>query len=140
MADHGAAAEPTPDVAGRPSVDEARGWIGFRLDEISGAGVGRVEGIYLDARHDTLEWLLVRLGRFGACSLVPAREAVDAVGHVWVPWDRTTIRHSPDVEAGTPLTVGDELELCVHYGIAEGVGRTAQLAGRSRSDTSLRPD
>jgi hypothetical protein len=140
MADHGAAAQPAPDVAGRPSVHEARAWIGFRLDEISGAGAGRVEGIYVDARHRTLEWLLVRRGRFGSCCLVPAREAVDAGGRVWVPWDRTTIRHSPDVDPGTPLTVGEELELCAHYRIAEGVGRTAELAGRPRSDTSLGPD
>jgi hypothetical protein len=139
MADRGAAARRTAEVAGRPSVHEARAWIGFRLDEISGAGVGRVEGIYVDARHDTLEWLLVRRGRFGVCCLVPGREAVDAGGRVWVPWDRTTIRRSPGVEPGTPLKVDDELELCAHYGIAEGVGRTAQLAGRSRSETSLRP-
>jgi hypothetical protein len=129
----------TARKADRPSVGEARGWVGSRLDEISGAPVGRIEGIYVDGRSGEPEWLVVRRGRFGSRCFVPAREAVDAVGHVWVPWDRATIRRAPDAERGAPLTVGEEHELCAHYGIAEGVGRAADLAGRPRSDASSRP-
>jgi hypothetical protein len=123
----------------RPSVDEARSWVGFRLDEMSGTGVGRVEGFLVDARDGEPEWLLVRQGRLGTCCVVPAREAVGAAGHVWAPWERGTIRSSSEVEPGASLTVGDELELCAHYGIGEGAGRAGELAGRPRSDTSCRP-
>jgi hypothetical protein len=126
-------------AASRPSIEEVRSWIGFRVDEVSGVGVGRVEGLFLDARSGEPEWLLVRRGRMGTCCVVPARETVGAAGHVWAPWDRDTIRSSSDVDPGAPLTVGDELELCAHYGIGEGIARAAELAGRSRSDSSSRP-
>jgi hypothetical protein len=130
---------PVGGEATRPSVDEARSWVGFSLDEMSGAGAGRVEGLLVDARDGEAEWVLVRLGRLGSCGVVPAREAVGAAGQVWVPWDRATIRSCREVEPGASLTVAEERELCAHYGIGEGVGRAAELAGRPGSDTSARP-
>lgn len=130
---------PVPRAASHSSVEEARSWVGFRLDEMSGAGVGRVEGLLVDARKGEPEWLLVRLGRLGTCGVVPAREAVGAAGHVWVPWDRTTIRSCPEVEPGASLAVAEELALCAHYGIGEGVGRAGELARRRGSEVSSRP-
>jgi hypothetical protein len=125
-------------MSDRPSVEEVREWIGYRLDEGSGAGVGRVEGAYVDERGGGVEWLLVRQGRLGALCLVPAREAVGAAGHVWVPWDRATIRTSPEVDATAPLAAGRELELCAHYGIGGAMGRAGELAARPGSDVTSR--
>jgi hypothetical protein len=126
-------------VESHATADEVRGWIGARLDDFNGAPAGWVDGAYVDAAEGGVEWLLVRRGRFGGHCLVPAREAVEAAGHVWVPWDRATIRGSPGVEPGEPLTADRELELCAHYGIREGVGRAADVAARSPADASSRP-
>jgi hypothetical protein len=137
-----AVAEPSDRAGGgasRASTQEASSWIGDRLDEMAGVGVGRVEGLLVDALNGETEWLLVRRGRMGTCCAVPAREAVGAAGHVWAPWKRGTIRSSSEVEPGASLAVAEELALCAHYGIGEGVGRAAELAGRPRSELSARP-
>src|SRR5919109_2573515 len=87
----------------RPSRAEVEGWIGARLDEISGASMGKIEGAYVDAKTGLPEWILIRVGRFGHHCVVPAREAVAGSGHVWVPWDRNSIRRSPQVQRGGAL-------------------------------------
>jgi len=125
-----------PEGSERPSRADVEGWVGARLDEISGTSVGKVEGAYADAKSGLPEWILIRVGRFGHHCVVPAREAVAGVGHVWVPWDRNSIRRSPRVEAEGALTAGEELQLCSHYGIVEGLGRAAELAGRPDDETT----
>ena len=70
---------------------------GHRLDEIGGVGVGKVEGAYVDAEERRAEWLFA-MGRFGHHTLVPARDAVAGVGHVWVPYARRPIRRAPQIE------------------------------------------
>ncbi len=128
-----------PDAAAsaeRPSLQEVQGWKGSRLDEMSGSGAGKIEGVYVDSDNGRPEWLLARMGRFGHHSLVPARDAVGGVGHVWVPYDRETIRKAPRVEPGDPLTAERELAFCRHYGIAEGTDRSAELAGRGDAVTA----
>ncbi|HYU60698.1 MAG TPA: PRC-barrel domain-containing protein [Solirubrobacterales bacterium] len=126
-----------PDAAERPSRSEVEAWIGARLDDISGAGVGKVEGAYVDEKTGLPEWVLIRVGRFGHHCVVPAREAVAGVGHVWVPWDRNAIRRSPQVEPGGELTAEEELQLCGHYGIVEGLGRAGELANRPGDETTV---
>src|SRR6058998_2385994 len=112
-----------PATLERPTAEEAAGWIGHKVDEIGGATVGSVEGVYVDDESGEPEWLLVRMGRFGSRSLVPAREAVGAVGRVWVPYARDAIRSAPKVDPGTTVARDRELELCAHYGIAGDAGR-----------------
>lgn len=137
-----ATAEPTPGEpggAGVPGLDELGSWVGHRLDGIGGGSVGKVEGIYVDASTGTPAWLLARMGRFGHRSLVPAEDAVEGVGHVWVPYDRDAIRGAPRIEPGDALTTERELELCTHYGIPEGKGRAAEISDRSPDAISTRP-
>lgn len=114
---------------GRPTREEVEGWVGWRLDEISGAGMGRIAGAYVSEEGGRPEWILLRVGRFGHHTVVPARQAVAGVGRVWVPWSRATIRGAPRVELGGPLSAEDERRLCGHYGIVDGHGRAAELAG-----------
>jgi hypothetical protein len=111
----------------RPTREEVSGWVGSRLDEISGASMGRIEGAYVSEGAGRPEWLLIRVGRFGHHTVVPARQAVAGVGHVWVPWNRATIRSAPRVELGGALNAEEELQLCEHYGIVRGHGRAADL-------------
>jgi hypothetical protein len=119
----------------RPSLAEIKGWIGSRLDEIGGATVGRIEGVYLDQQSGEPEWLLARMGRFGRHSLVPARDAVAGVGHVWVPYEREVIRGGPRVEPGQTLDIERETELSAHY----RVDRANQLAARQPEGVTSRP-
>jgi hypothetical protein len=115
-----------PDT-GPPSLDEIRAWIGWRLDEIGGSAVGRIEGAYVDEASGKPHWLHVRMGRFGHHTLVPSGDAVAGVGRVWVPYDRDTIRRAAKIDSKEPLTREQELELCSHYELDERTGRAADL-------------
>jgi hypothetical protein len=131
--------EPESEGAARPSLDEIRAWAGWRLDEIGGSGVGRVEGAYVDEGSGVPHWLHVRMGRFGHHTLVPAGDAVAGVGHVWIPYDRDTVRAAAKIDPKGPLAREQEIELCAHYGIGEGLGRAAELAVMPPGVSSARP-
>lgn len=102
-----------------PDLDEIRSWSGYRLDDLSGAGVGRVEGPYVGESGAGAEWMLARMGRFGHYCLVPARDAVAAARHVWVPYTRELIRDAPRIEPGRRLTPEGEAEVRSHYEIRD---------------------
>jgi len=126
-------------VAERPSLEEIGSWGGHRLDEIGGGSVGKVEGAYVDAESGSVEWLLARMGRFGHYALIPARDAVAAPGHVWVPYTRDQIRQAPKIEPKHDVTRDRELELLNHYGVAGEAGRAAELARREPQAVTARP-
>lgn len=113
-----------------PEADEVRGWIGTRLDVFGGSSVARIDGFYVDAGTGRPEWLVVRLGRFGQPTLVPARDAVGAAGKVWVPYSREVLKSAPRRKAKEPLTRETELELLRHFGVGGDAGRAAELNAR----------
>jgi hypothetical protein len=129
-----------PETASRPSAEEMRAWAGFRLDEITGAGVGKIEGVFVDASGGEPVWLLARMGRLGHHTLVPGRDAVAGVGRVWVPHTRDQIRRAPRVNPSEPLTADAERQLLGHYGIAAEVGRTSEIADSDPGDVTAKPD
>jgi PRC-barrel domain len=110
-------------------------WVGWRLDEIEGSSVGKIEGVYVDARTGEAAWLFAKIGRFGRRSLVPVRDAVGGVGRVWVPYAREVIRGAPRIEPGQTLDIYREAELSAHY----EVDRARRLAGRPPGDVTSRP-
>ena len=122
------------------TLEEARGWSGFKLDDLGGSTVGKVEGIYVDEEDGRPEWLLARMGRFGHHCLVPARDAVAAGGHVWIPFSRDQIRKAPRQDPGKPLERDGEQALLDYYGIGTGaVGRGAVIAERDANAVTARP-
>ena len=125
--------------AERPGADEVRAWIGYRLDEVGGAHVGKVEGAYLDAASGRPEWLLARMGRFGHHGLVPARDAVAGIGRVWVPYTREQIRRAPKIEPKASLTRGREAELLAYFGVGGEAGRMAEIADRGADAVTASP-
>jgi hypothetical protein len=139
--------EEKPEEAEAPAAEsealtaaEAQGWQGFKLDDIGGATVGKIEGVYVDEQTGEPEWILARMGRFGHHCLVPARDAVGAAGHVWVPYSRDQIRKAPRIEAGKALEQQAETTLLEHYGVGDtAVGRGAALAERDASAVTARP-
>lgn len=122
-----------------PRGEELAAWSGHRLDGIGGSGIGKVEGVLVDEGSGEPQWLVARMGRFGHHTVVPARDAVEGVGRVWVPYDRDAIRGAPKVDPGAPLTAAQERDLLAHYGIAAGGGRAEELAGRDPDAVSARP-
>jgi hypothetical protein len=121
------------------SADEVGGWKGHKLDEIGGSAVGKVEGAYVDAGGGAPEWLLVRMGRFGHYALVPARDAVAAVGRVWVPYALEQIRGAPKVDPKRPISREYELALLEHYGVGGDAGRAAEISGREEGSATASP-
>lgn len=129
-----------PEAESAASADEAKSWVGFKLDEMGGQSVGKVEGIYVDEETGRPEWLLARMGRFGHHCLVPARDAVGAAGRVWVPYSRDQIRKAPRIEPNRVLERDREQALLDHYGVGTGdAGRGAELAERGATDVTARP-
>ena len=113
-----------------PTAEEAREWLGFRLDDVSGASVGNVKALFCDAESGEPAWVVAKLGRFGKTIPIPFRDCAPGVGHVWVPYGRDDLRAAPGIDALNPLTREQELTVAEHYGISERVGRGAEVAGR----------
>lgn len=128
-----------PEAPQAPSLEEVAAWAGYRLDDIAGGGVGKVEGVYLDAESGNPEWLLSRMGRFGHYCLIPARDAVAGAGHVWVPYTREQIRRAPKIEPKSGLAKEKELELLALYGIGGEEGRAAEITERDPQAVTARP-
>jgi hypothetical protein len=102
-----------------PDAEEASSWIGARVDDMAGNPVGRIESLLVDAVAETPTWFVIRRGRFGRRSAIPAPFAAHAGGHVWIPFSRDTIRTAPDVEPSEGLSREDERRLAAHFGVPE---------------------
>ena len=101
-----------------PGADEARNWIGNRVEDVYGAGIGRVEDVLVDGTGSPT-WLVVREGRF-TTNLValPFEGALASPGHVWVPVAKDAVKSSPRFPEGGEITVEFEQRLIAHYASA----------------------
>ena len=115
----------------QPGLEDVKQWMGYRVDEISGHSVAKVEGLFVDQESGEPAWILVKLGRFGKVVPISIRECATAAGRVWVPHDREVIRNAPAVDPDMPLNREQELQGLQYYGIPETVGRGAEITGRS---------
>lgn len=122
-----------------PELEEVHGWVGARLDEIGGAAVGKIEGVFADPLTRDPTWLLARMGRFGHYSAIPFSHAVAGAGRVWIPYDRAQIRSAPQVEADAELTREDELRFCEHFSIPTSTGRAAEVEKRDQGSITSIP-
>jgi len=125
------ASTPKNASPGQPGLEDVKQWIGYRVDEISGHSVAKVEGVFVDQESGEPAWVLVKLGRFGKVVPISIRECATAAGRVWVPHDREVIRNAPAIDPDMPLNREQELQVLNYYGIPETVGRGAEVAGRS---------
>ncbi len=66
-------AEPRPAGGSGFDLADARRCLGAKVDEVNGGGVGRVQGLLVDAADGSPTWLIVKLGRIGRRAAVPAR-------------------------------------------------------------------
>lgn len=128
-----------PSAANLPSADDVKAWEGYQVDEISGQGVAKVEGLFVDTESGAPVWVLAKLGRFGKTVPVSLRECAAAAGRVWVPHDREVIRNAPAVDPTMPLNREQEMQVLEYYGIPETVGRGTEIASRPEGATTAVP-
>lgn len=103
--------------ASRPGLTEARTWIGSRVTDSLGSGLGRLEDVWVDADSGDPAWLLLREGRFGGGRhrLVPFDDATAGGGQVWLPFERDVVRSSPEIGVQEILTAALGERLRAHY-------------------------
>jgi len=124
----------------KPSLNEALGWIGSRVDDIYGANVGRLEDVWIDPGTGVPRWLLVKEGRFGGrTTLIPFEDATAGAGHVWVPYEREVVRAAPEIEPGAPLTQHVEASLRTHYAANVPSSISHGSAGRAPTGPTVEP-
>lgn len=126
-------------AAPQPGLEDVKAWDGYRVDEITGHGVARVEGLFVDAASGEPAWILVKLGRFGKVVPISIRECAAAAGRVWTPHDREVIRNAPAVDPTLPLNREQEQQILDYYGIPEDFGRAAEINDRPAGSTTANP-
>ncbi len=73
-------AEPQATGIAPPPLEEALGWIGFRVDDMNGSRVARVQDIYVDTKDGEPVWVVVKVGRFGKVTAIPYADCADGAG------------------------------------------------------------
>lgn len=127
-------------TAAMPSLEQALGWIGQRVDDFDGAEIGLAQGIFVDAESGEPSWLIARQGRLkGTLVSIPLRDCAAGGGRVWIAHGRSTVRGAPVVDPTRPLLREHELTICAHYGIGERVGRAAEVVDRAADSVTSRP-
>jgi hypothetical protein len=130
----------TEGLAAPPSLEQARTWLGNGVDDLGGASVGLVHGLFVDAGSGAPTWLIVKQGRVKSTLVVaPLRDCAAAAGRVWIAREREKIRSAPIVDPTRPLLREHELAICEHFGIGERVGRAAEVTGRAAGSVVSRP-
>jgi hypothetical protein len=95
--------------------DREPGWGGHRLDALDAPGIAKV--IRMIGEREEAPWLVVKPGRLGRPTAVPAADAVEGVECVWVPYPAQLIKSAPKVEAQETLDADAERRLREHYGL-----------------------
>jgi hypothetical protein len=130
----------TEEPAAPPTLEEARRWVGSAVDDLRGASVGQVHGLFLDADSSAPAWLIVKQGRVKPTLVAaPLRDCVAAAGRVWIAHDRDVIRAAPVVDPTRPLLREHELTISAHYGTGEKLGRASEVIGRPEGSVTSNP-
>lgn len=106
----------SPRSSRAPAAAELERWLGWRVDDINGSMIGRVERIVDDGTGEPT-WIVVsefRLGE-GRRFVIPAIDAVGGGGRVWSPHPRERIRASART-SGPRISPQADRRLRAHYG------------------------
>jgi hypothetical protein len=136
---HESKAEPKPAGTAPPPLSDALGWIGFRVDDMNGSRLARVEGVYVDAEDGEPVWAIVKLGRFGKVTAIPYADCAEGPGRIWVAHGRKVVRGAPPVNPREPLTREREVELYDHYLIGPDRGRHKGVVDRAEGSVTAKP-
>jgi hypothetical protein len=119
------------------SLEEARRWIGARVDDVYGSRVGQAVDVYVDAEEREVHWIVVRVASDGPLTPVPVQYSIATATHLWVPVTKDLILRAPALDDVRALNRHEELELCFHYGGMQRRG--AALRQRPQQATTAVP-
>ena len=130
------------DAAGWKSfgLADARACVEARLEEVGGGNVGRVQGVLVDVEDGSPTWLVVKLGRIGRRSAVPAGFVAAAGDRAWAAFPRSWIRGAAEIDPSDGLTATEERRLFAHYGVPLDSDRPESLGRRDPEELTSRPD
>jgi hypothetical protein len=131
--------KPKTKLVPPPTREQALDWLGLKVDDVSGNGIGKVSGLLVDTDSEDPKWLITKMGMFTGEAGIPFDHVAEAGGRIWAAYDRDMVRSSPKLSAGQTLNARQELQLCEHYGIRDTVGRAAELAERDGDEISAEP-
>jgi uncharacterized protein (TIGR02271 family) len=99
-----------------PQLDQMQAWKGRTLMDRDGDKIGSIGDIYLDTDTGRPEWIAVTTGLFGSkVSFVPIAEARADGDDVRVPYEKSHVKDSPNVDADGALSQEEEERLYRHY-------------------------
>ena len=99
--------------------EELQSWRDRDLIDRDGDKIGSIGDVYLDEETGRPEWLAVKTGLFGTkVSFVPIAEARAEGDEVRVPYEKSHVKDSPNVEADGALSQPEERRLYEHYDLA----------------------
>ncbi|MGH2983011.1 MAG: hypothetical protein ACRDK5_01955 [Solirubrobacterales bacterium] len=78
--------------------------------------------------------MVVRLGPLAGCTGVPFEHVAEGAGRLWAAYEREWVREAPRFSPNEALTAQQGLELCAHWGVRDGQGRTAELADHDNDE------
>jgi hypothetical protein len=122
-----------------PSLKQAQGWVGMRIDGLESRTIGRVAGIHVDVQDGDPRWVVIRLGPFAGCTAIPFEHVAEGAGRLWAGYERDWVREAPRFRTDEALAAAEEIELCAHWGIGEDRGRAAQVAPHDENDITAIP-
>jgi len=97
--------------------DDVLNWRGQDLYDNDGDKIGKIEEIYLDAETDQPEWAVVTTGLFGTKqTFVPIGDATQSGETLRVPFEKSTVKDAPNIDADGRLSQDEERALYQHYG------------------------
>ena len=116
---------------GRAPMDESP--VGFAVDDIAGAKVGNVHGVYVDAESGEPAWLIVSVGRRRAKLVaVPVADCAGGRGPgLGRPRAPRCSTRRPGIDPTRPLLREHELAICAHLRDRRA-GRPRRRGGRPR--------
>jgi hypothetical protein len=122
-----------------PSLDEALGWSGQRIEGMGNRSLGRIAGIHVDSEDGEPRWALIRLGLIAGCTAIPYGHVAEGAGKLWAAYERDWVREAPRFRPNEALTAGQELELCAHWGVRDDQGRAAELSPKDPDEITAVP-
>ena len=122
-----------------PSLDEAIGWNGLRIEGMGNRSLGRIAGIHVDSEDREPRWALIRLGPIAGCTAIPYEHVAEGAGKLWAAYERDWVREAPRFRPNEALTADQELELCAHWGARDDQGRAAELSSKDPDEITAVP-
>ncbi|MDE3723567.1 PRC and DUF2382 domain-containing protein [Nocardiopsis sp. N85] len=90
--------------------------VGHHVLDEEGNSIGKVSRVYLDDRTGDATWASVNTGMFGMReTLVPLQGARPVQEDIQVPYDKSTVKDAPNIDAKDHISPEEEREVLEYY-------------------------